>query len=122
MLIRHHGHQWPRWNMTAIGPRSINSSRLTRHLFSPGRTNGGIASPITGAAEPATVFQATDENLHCIGIERNDLADGKRIAVEPLFEGGIHVTTALEGVAEGGERGGVHESYLLLTCSGLFRL
>jgi len=51
-----------------------------------------------------------NENLYCIGIGRDDLADGPRIGVEPLFERGIHVTTVLEDVAEGGERGGVHDS------------
>ena len=43
-----------------------------------------------------------------MGIGRDDLADGPRIGVEPLFERGIHVTTVLEDVAEGGERVRVH--------------
>src|SRR6516162_9371165 len=94
--------------MTAIGPRSINCWRLTRRPFSSG-TRHSITD--TGRTRPsATVHQAANENLNCIGIGRDDLADGERIGVEPLFEGGIHVTTALEGVAEGGERGGVHDS------------
>src|SRR5262249_36147526 len=63
----------------------------------------------TGRARScATVHQAANENIHCIGIGRDDLADAARIGVEPLFERGIHVTTVLEDVAEGGERGRIH--------------